>query len=127
MENNDSILDSIKKVVLIPVEDDSFDVDLIMHINTTFSILRQLGVGPVEGFLIKDNKALWSEYINDDKRLEMVKTYIALKTQLVFDPPASATLLDAKNNLIAELEFRLNSIVDYEMEKGGRKSKWMII
>lgn len=114
MNDIDSILDSVKKLISITNDDDSFDLDMIVHINTTFAILRQLGVGPQKGFTISDNTKTWTEYMQGDFRLEMVKTYVFLKAQLFFDPPLSATLLEAKKGQIDELEFRLNSIVDYE-------------
>ena len=42
----DSILTSIKKLLGITEEYDHFDQDLILHINSVFGILTQLGVGP---------------------------------------------------------------------------------
>lgn len=74
--------------------------------------LTQLGVGPQDGFFIKDETDLWTDFIQDDKRLEFVKTYIYLKVKLVFDPPLSSSVLDAMNRQINELEWRLNVAVD---------------
>ena len=42
----DSILTSIKKLLGITEEYEHFDQDIIMHINSVFSVLTQLGVGP---------------------------------------------------------------------------------
>ena len=53
----DSILTSIKKLLGIDEEYTQFDSDIIMHINTVFLNLTQLGVGPAEGFLIEDDSA----------------------------------------------------------------------
>ena len=50
----ESILTSIKKLLGIAEEYEHFDADLIMHINSVFMILTQLGVGPSEGFRITD-------------------------------------------------------------------------
>ena len=61
----DSILTSIKKLLGITEEYEHFDADIIMHINTVFMILNQLGVGPANGFSIKDKSAVWSDYISD--------------------------------------------------------------
>ena len=47
----DSILTSIKKLLGITEEYEHFDQDIIMHINSVFSGLTQLGVGPAAGFL----------------------------------------------------------------------------
>ena len=108
----DSILTSIKKLLGPEEVYEHFDTDIIMHINFTFSTLTQLGVGPEEGFVIKDKTAIWTDFIQDDKRLEFVKTYIYLKVKLVFDPPLSSSVLDAMNRQINELEWRLNVAVD---------------
>lgn len=109
----ESILTSIKKILGIYAEDTSFDVDIIMHINTVFMILRQMGIGPAEGFSIRDSYNTWDEYLSDNVLLESVKTYIALKVRLIFDPPASSAVMEAINRTISELEWRLNVQVDY--------------
>lgn len=108
----DSILTSIKKLLGPEEIYEHFDADIIMHINSAFSTLTQLGVGPEEVFVIKDKTAIWTDFIQDDKRLEFVKTYIYLKVKLVFDPPLSSSVLDAMNRQINELEWRLNVAVD---------------
>ena len=50
----ESILTSIKKLLGITEENDHFDVDIIMHINTVFMTLHQMGVGPSKVFSISD-------------------------------------------------------------------------
>ena len=109
----ESILTSIKKVLGIYEEDTSFDVDIIMHINTVFMILRQMGIGPSNGFSITGQYEVWNDYLSDISLLESVKTYVALKVRLIFDPPASSTMVEAINRTITELEWRLNVQVDY--------------
>ena len=103
-----SILDSIKKMLGIDASYTIFDQDIIMHINTVFMILNQLGVGPAEGFSIEDNKKIWKDYLNDDTKLESVKSYIYLKVKLLFDPPLSTAVIEAIKQQINELEWRLN-------------------
>ena len=104
----ESILTSIKKLLGITEEYDQFDPDIIMHINSVFMILTQLGVGPAEGFSIEDDTAVWTDFIQDVKKLESVKTYIDLKVKLAFDPPLSSAVIESMNRLINELEWRLN-------------------
>lgn len=103
-----SILTSIKKLLGIAEEYTQFDADIIMHINTVFSILTQLGVGPPNGFSITDKFAVWTDFLPEDPRLEAVKSYMHLKVKLMFDPPLSSAVLDCMNRQIAELEWRLN-------------------
>lgn len=104
----ESILTSIKKLLGIEEDYTHFDPDIIMHINSVFMILNQLGVGPPEGFRIEDDIATWNDYTDNNLMYESVKTYIHLKVRLLFDPPASSSLIEAMNRQISELEWRLN-------------------
>jgi hypothetical protein len=108
----DSILTSIKKLLGIVEEYEHFDPDIVMYINSAFSVLTQLGVGPEEGFRIEDASKTWSEFLYDDPRLEFVKTFIYLKVKLTFDPPLSSAVMEAINRQISELEWRINVTVD---------------
>lgn len=109
----ESILTSIKKLLGIYEADTSFDIDIIIHINTVFMILRQMGIGPSEGFSITGSYETWSDYLSDTSLIESVKTYVALKVRLIFDPPASSAIIEAMNRTIGELEWRLNVQADY--------------
>ena len=108
----DSILTSIKKLLGIEEEYTQFDSDIIMHINTVFLNLTQLGVGPAEGFLIEDDSATWDDFIGDSNQLQAVKTYVYLKVKLLFDPPLSSSVTESINRIISELEWRLNGAGD---------------
>ena len=108
----DSILTSIKKMLGITDEYTQFDADIIMHINSVFMILNQLGIGPDECFTIEDDVATWNEFIPNGQNLELVKSYIYLKVRMLFDPPASSTVMQSMNQAISEFEWRLNAAVD---------------
>lgn len=108
----ESILTSIKKLLGISEDYTQFDNDLIMHINTVFLNLTQLGVGPEEGFSIQNENDAWSDFIDDNTQLQAVKSYMYLKVKLLFDPPLSSSVIESMNRMIAELEFRLNVAVD---------------
>lgn len=110
----DSILTSIKKLLGITEDYEHFDQDVIMHINSALSVLTQLGVGPEAGFFIEDSSAIWSDFVGNTSKLELIKTYIYLKVRLVFDPPTSSAVIDAINRQISELEWRINVTVDPE-------------
>lgn len=103
----DSILTSIKKLLGITEEDDSFDIDVIMLINSAFVTLQQLGVGPSEGFSIEDDTAIWTDFLPDDNAVNLVRNFIWLKVKMVFDPPTSSFVMDAMKHQIAEAEWRL--------------------
>lgn len=104
-----SILTSTKKVLGIAADYTVFDLDIITHINTAFSDLAQLGIGPIEGFMIEDDTADWLDFIGDDLQLNSVKTYVFLKVRMLFDPPQTSFHITAMNDQIAELEWRLNT------------------
>ena len=104
----ESILTSIKKMLGITEEYTVFDTDIIIHINSVFMVLTQLGVGPSEGFRIEDKDDLWSDFIADNKQIESVKSYMFMKVKLLFDPPLSSVVMECYNRTISELEFRLN-------------------
>lgn len=105
-----SILEDIKK--MLGVVDNNFDTDIIIHINSTFMILNQLGIGPLDGFSISDSNKKWIDYIPDKTNLDGIKTYIYLKVKLIFDPPINSTVIESINKTITELEWRLNLNVE---------------
>lgn len=105
--NSDKILASVKAALAICEEDDSFDTELVMHINSVLANLTQIGVGPEDGFSVVDGSEAWSDFIGDSKTLQNVKTYVYLKVKTIFDPPASSVIMDAYKTQINELEFRM--------------------
>lgn len=107
MEN--SILNSIKKNLGLEADYTAFDIDVIMHTNSAFSTLNQLGIGPIEGFVIEDAETEWDEFESDPVILSPVKTYIYLRVRLIFDPPATSFVIAAFEKQISELEWRLNT------------------
>jgi len=106
----DSILISTKKVLGLSPDYTAFDLDIIMHINSAFATLAQVGTGPDAGYMIDDDEATWSNFVTDPISLNMVRTYIFLKVRLLFDPPTTSFLLDAVNNQIKEYEWRLSAL-----------------
>lgn len=107
------ILVSVKKLLGLDEMYTPFDLDIMTHINSVFSTLNQLGIGPDAGFMIEDDTATWDTFLadvdgNPDPRLNSVKTYMHLRVRLVFDPPQTSYLVDANKEMIRELEWRLN-------------------
>lgn len=104
------ILDDIKKQIGIVPGYDVFDDQLLMDINAAFATLHQLGVGPVEGFLVEKDTD-WDEFVSTE-RLNFIKSYVSMKVRVMFDPPSSSFALDALNKQIAEYEWRICSEVE---------------
>ena len=113
----DSILDSVKKLLGIQADYTVFDADLIIHINSVFVILQQLGVGPSTGYYIEDASDIWDSFITDVD-MHLVKSYMHLKVRLMFDPPTSTALIDSMERIIAELEWRLYVVGSEGGDKG---------
>lgn len=109
---NDSILDTVKKLLGLDTSYTEFDTDIIIHINSVFSILQQLGVGPEEGFKITGSSETWGEYTDDDLEIQDVISYMYMKVKMLFDPPTNSAILNSYKELISELEWRLNVAVD---------------
>lgn len=116
---SDSILESVKK--LINAEgDEYFDTDLIIHINTIFSVLQQMGVGPEEGFSIDDNKSTWDEFTEDEPLFNMIKSYMAIRVKLLFDiASANSYYINQLQAEADELEWRIKTAAEINSLTGG--------
>lgn len=106
--NPNSILDSVKKVLGFDPEFTEFDLDVVMHINSAFGSLQQLGVGSDTGFIIQDNTILWSQYISDLLYLNMAKQFTYMSVRLAFDPPSTSFGILAIQKQLEELSLRIN-------------------
>ena len=104
----ESILTSIKKLLGMTEDYTAYDDQIIIHVNSVFMILTQLGIGPEDGFAIKDKEAAWNDFVSDETKLELVKSYVYLKVKLLFDPPSNSSVIESINRQINEFEWRLN-------------------
>ena len=104
----ESILTSVKKMLGLEEDYEHFDQDLIIHINSVIATLNQVGVGSEEGFSIQDKNAKWSDFIQDDRLINLVPTYVYLKVRLIFDPPTVSAVLDSINREANRYEWRIN-------------------
>lgn len=116
--DSESILISVKKMLGLDKDYDAFDLDVILHINSVFMILNQLGVGLKSCFSIKDSSTQWSDFLGENTDADLVKSYMYLKVKLVFDPPTTGVLHEAMERQISEFEWRLNMQCD-RPEEGG--------
>lgn len=107
----ESILRSIKTMLGIVPTDLTFDNDIIININSVFSILNQLGIGVI-GYTIEGEDETWEDFLGDLKHVSLVKTYMFMKVKMMFDPPSSGIAVEAFNKQISELEWRINVAVD---------------
>ena len=102
-----SILTDTKKVLGIAEDYTAFDTDIVMHINSVFSTLNQLGIGPVNGFMIESKDNDWDDFTKDTN-LNPIRSYIYLRVKILFDPSGTSFVLESMKEQIKELEWRLN-------------------
>ena len=105
-----SILTSVKKMVGVAEEYTAFDLDILTHINTVFSTLNQVGIGPVDGFMIEDATPTWDAFLGSNLLLNSVKSYTYLRVKLLFDPPQTSYGITALKEQVQEFEWRLNVV-----------------
>lgn len=105
-----SVLNTTKKLLGLDADDDSFDSDICIGINSAILTLSQLGLEGNEGFIVTDDTQEWSDYLNDNKLLPMVQQYIHLKTKMSFDPPQNSFVCENLKQIITELEWRIRMV-----------------
>ena len=105
-----SVLNTTKKLLGLDADDDSFDSDICIGINSAILTLSQLGLEGNEGFIVTDDTQEWSDYLNDNKLLPMVQQYIYLKTKMSFDPPQNSIVCENLKQIITELEWRIRMV-----------------
>lgn len=106
----DFILDSVKAQLGLASDYGPFDVELLLHINSSVATLRQLNVGPESGIVV-DKDTAWSALLVDDEshNLENVKGFIFLNVKMVFDSSGMpAHLISAYQKMIEETTWRIN-------------------
>lgn len=103
-----SILNNVKKALGFAADYTAFDVDIILHINSSFAIVTQMGLGPVDGFAIEDATPTWDDLGLTLEQVGLVKSYIFLKVKFLFDPPTLSHLITAMQQVVDEYETRLH-------------------
>lgn len=103
----------MKKLIGITEEYEHFDSDIIVYINSAFSTLTQLGVGPGEGFSITDASTTWNDYLPEGPLLSLVQSYIVKRVRLLFDSTAlTSAVSEVLKSEIAADEWRINVEVE---------------
>ena len=107
-----SVFNSVKKVVGLLGDDGSFDEDILLHINSVVSTLRQLGLSIPADFYVEDDVQTWQDLLGEFRDLDLVKSYMTMKVRLMFDPPASSFGLKSMEEMVKEYEWRINVLTD---------------
>ena len=104
---DESILDSIKKMLGLPDSYEAFDVDISTNINAALLKLEQVGVGK-DMFYISDSTSIWSDFLGENSDLlGGSMTFVYLQTRIIFDPPSNSFVLDAMKSQSEELLYRM--------------------
>jgi hypothetical protein len=111
MDDTNKILDDVKKMLSIDTELEEFNIDILSHVNSAFMTLYQLGIGPQDDIFQIDKNTTWGE-LETSVPKGIILDYLYLKTNVIFDPPASGSVMEAYKDRISELEFRMNVLVD---------------
>lgn len=104
---NDNILASVKRICNIAEPDTSFDDELIMYTNTVLMELMQEWHGMDHAFRVVDGTETWDQILSGDTDYEGVKEFVGLKVRLMFDTPTSSSVLQAIQDQIKNLEWRM--------------------
>ena len=105
-----NIITDVKQMVGASIYDDSFDVNIVIAINSALAVLSDIGISEVDDVCLEIGDTMtWDELLEGRTDIEYIKSYIQLKVKMLFDPPSSSALLDAYNRQIAEFEWRLNT------------------
>lgn len=107
-----SILKTIRSMLDMDPDEEAYNNDILVHVNSAIMTLGQLGIGPKDGFTVSSAADTWDEFLGESKLLEGAKQYIYIKTRLGFDPPTSSFVVEAMRAAATELESRLNMQVD---------------
>lgn len=98
-----TILEDTKKALGIVPNYDAFDDQILMHINTARMDLVQVGAKcntPIE------KTTGWDAFDNIDDE-SAIKSYIAMKVRLIFDPPSNSFVVTSYQKLIEEAAWRI--------------------
>ncbi len=119
---SESILISTKKMLGIEADYTHFDPDIMMTINSVLMVLTQVGVGPANGFSVTGDYETWGDFVQNRVDLEAVKTYVYLRTRVIFDPHSNSFVMNAMQETIKELEWRLHmNGDDFSIEEEGEE------
>lgn len=113
-----SIFVTIKRMLGLNMDETEFDTDILIHLNSAIGVLNDLGVGPKDGFVVTGEAETWADLLGDDSRFEIVKSFLYLKTKIVFDPHTSSILMQAMEKQISEYEWRICSRSDLNGKEG---------
>lgn len=104
----ESILSSTKQILGVSDDYTAFDLDIVTHINSAFSTLNQLGIGPENGYAIEDDTATWDAFFGTNLKYNSIKSYVYLFVRMLFDPPTTSYLIEALNKQREQFEWRLS-------------------
>ena len=113
------ILDDVKAACRITLDSGvtAYDEELKGHINTVLMILRRMGVGPENGFVVTTGDETWDQIIPDPIKYAGIKDYVLLRVRMLFDPDAfTPNAKEANEHNLEEIAWTLNYEADAERD-----------
>ena len=110
--NDTTILKDIKSVLGLIDDDNAYDGEILMHLNSAFMYLNQLGFGELYKPETIEETTTWEEVFSNRDYVNCIKPYIYKRVRLIFDPPGSSIVMQSLENLIREDEYRIQSMLD---------------
>ena len=111
MKPEESVLQSVKRLCNVDEGNDEFDSELLIYINSVLTVLRQIGV-ETKMMMVDSDHVAWSDLIPTGKDLATIVPYVGLRVQKLFDPSASGGISEARDQMIAEYEWRIQLEAD---------------
>lgn len=113
----DSILDTLLQLLNDDPDAPAYKLDVMTFANGVFGRLKNLGIGPKEGFYITDSGDSWDDFMDEGPERAAVQTYMFMKVKLIFDPPQNSTVLQSYERLVNEFEW--SAAMDSEAKAEG--------
>ena len=106
-----TILEDIKILMPIPLEETSFDSMLLIYIESAFSSLHDVGVKM--STLSCDAESTWQSVFPhfDEQNIKNIRTYVYIETKLLLDPPTIGAVMAVFKEKSAETLWRISSNV----------------
>lgn len=113
-DNMDSILNTVKKLIGDNPDNNSFDTDIILFINSALATLNDIGIGKKD-YRVSTSKETWDEFIlkEQSNSKDLVIQYVTHKVKLAFDPPSSGIHKSIIDEQLREITWRLDKIANY--------------
>ena len=112
-----TIFSDVKKLLAVSEDDNSFDLDIEIAINTSLNALSQIGACDKDAQISANDETEWSTIFTDGPLMNMCKNYVYIKARSLFDPPTSSIVASALNSNLDEISWRIRIALEDQRGK----------